>query len=235
MEEKELKGFQKLRKDLKGMTFKEKVDHLWTYYRWVIIVVFMSCLLISLLASTYINANTHTILSGLYINVTPDETAKQYLQTDFQAIHTTGVKWEDMILKEVTLEDKNKTNDLEAYTYTITSIHSLFAAQSVDYIITDQLGLESVWPTDQAEQAFVDLREFLTEEELKTLTEQGKMLYVGGLEEGIPMAVEISHLPIIKEHFGTDKLVFFSVITNSTRKDMTRTFWEYLNAWETTN
>ncbi len=232
MEEKELKGLKKLRHDLKGMTFKEKADHLWTYYRWVIIVVVMFCLLISLLTTTYINANTHTLLAGLYINVNPDDTAKQYLQDDFQAIHTTGAKWEDLILKEVILEDKNTTQDLEAYTYTITSIHALFASQSLDYMLTDQLGLETVWPKDKADEAFVDLREFLTEEELKTLTEQGKMLYMGGLEEGVPMAVEVSHLPLIQEHFGTDKLVFFTVITNSPRKELTRTFWDYLNNWE---
>ncbi len=229
----ELKGFKKLRRDLKGMTFKEKVDHLWTYYRWVIIVVVMSCLLISLLASTYINANTHTLLAGLYINVNPDDTAMAYLETDFQAIHTTGVKWEDNVLKEVQLEDKNKTNDLEAYTYTITTIHSLFASQSVDYMLTDQLGLESVWPTDRADEAFVDLREFFTEEELQELTAAGKVLYKGGLEAGVPLAVEVSDLPLIREHFGTDQLVFFTVISNSTRKDMVRTFWDYLNQWET--
>ena len=27
------KGFAKLKHDLKGMTFKEKAEHLWTYYR----------------------------------------------------------------------------------------------------------------------------------------------------------------------------------------------------------
>lgn len=224
MEEKELKGFRKLRHDLKGMTFKEKADHLWTYYRWVIIVVVMFCLLISLLTSTYINANTHTLLAGLYINVNPDDTAKQYLQTDFQSKYTTGAKWEDLVLKEVLLEDKNTTNDLEGYTYTITSIHALFAAKSIDYMLADQVGLESVWPTNQADEAFVDLREFFTEEELKELTDAGKVLYKGGLEKGVPLAVEVSHLPLIQEHFGTDELVFFTIITNSPRKDMVRTF-----------
>ena len=228
----ELKGFKKLRHDLKGMTFKEKIDHLWTYYRWVIIVIFMGCLLISLLTTTYINSHTHTLLAGLYINVDPDDTARQYLETDFQAKYTTGAKWEDNLLKEILLEDKNKTQDLEGYTYTITNVHALFASQSLDYILADKTGLENVWPTSQAEEAFVDLREFFTEAEMKELTDAGKVLYMGGLEEGVPLAVEVSHLPLIQEHFGTDELVFFTIITNSPRKDMVRTFWDYLNAWE---
>lgn len=228
----ELKGFKKLRHDLKGMTFKEKIDHLWTYYRWVIIVIFMGCLLISLLTTTYINSHTHTLLAGLYINVDPDDTARQYLETDFQAKYTTGAKWEDNLLKEILLEDKTKTQDLEGYTYTITNVHALFASQSLDYMLTDKTGLENVWPTSQADEAFVDLREFFTEAEMKELTDAGKVLYMGGLEEGVPLAVEVSHLPLIQEHFGTDELVFFTIITNSPRKDMVRTFWDYLNAWE---
>ena len=232
-ETKELKGLKKLRHDLKPMTFRQKVDHLWTYYRWVIIVVVMTCLLISMLTTMYINANTNTLLAGVYINVNLDDTAREYLQTDFQETYKTGVKWEDLVLKEVVLEDFSKTQDLEGNQYTLTSIHALFAGKSVDYIIADQEGLETVWPTDQAEDAFLDLSTFLTEEELAQLTADGKMLYMGGAESGTPMAVEISDLPLVKEHFQTgDELVFFCVVTNSERLEMARTFWDYLNSWE---
>lgn len=233
MEEKELKGLAKLRHDLKPMPFKKKVEHLWTYYRWVIIVVVMFCLLISMLSSMYINANTKTLLAGLYINTWLDDTARGYLETDFQAKYTTGVKWEKLRLKEVVLEAFNKTQDIEGNQYTLTNIHALFASQELDYIIADQEGLETVWPTDQADEAFTDLREFFTPEELEKLTAEGKMLYKGGAETGVPLAVEVSDIPLIREHFQTgDELVFFCVVTNSPRKELTRTFWDYLNAWE---
>lgn len=233
MEEKELKGLAKLRHDLKPMPFKKKVEHLWTYYRWVIIVVVMFCLLISMLSSMYINANTKTLLAGLYINTWLDDTARRYLETDFQAKYTTGVKWEKLRLKEVVLEAFNKTQDIEGNQYTLTNIHALFASQELDYIIADQEGLETVWPTDQADEAFTDLREFFTPEELEKLTAEGKMLYKGGAETGVPLAVEVSDIPLIREHFQTgDELVFFCVVTNSPRKELTRTFWDYLNAWE---
>ena len=91
----QLKGMARLKQDLKGMTFSEKVSHLWTYYRWIIIVVIMSLLLISILATTFINANTKLLLGGVGLNLDVDDTARQYMTDEFEGKHGTGLKWED--------------------------------------------------------------------------------------------------------------------------------------------
>ena len=42
-------GMKKLKADLKNMTWKQRWEHLWTYYRWVIIVAVMAVMIISVI------------------------------------------------------------------------------------------------------------------------------------------------------------------------------------------
>lgn len=238
------KGFAKLKHDLKGMTFKEKAEHLWTYYRWVIIVAFMSLLLISLLVSTYVNAHTNLLVGGIGLNLGVDDTAKQALTEGFQKQHgNAALRWEDAEFVDVSLRSGPNTdvNDAEQRQYNMVNIHAMYAGQDLDYIISDEEGIYALWPDKEENRPYMDLRKFFTEEQIAAFGKEGRLLIYGNgesakdgalREEDQVIGVDISGLPLVKEHFSTKEKVYFCVVKNSPRMDALHTFWEYINAWK---
>lgn len=224
------KGFAKLKHDLKGMTLKEKAEHLWTYYRWIIIVVFMSLLLISLLVTTYVNTHTNLLLGGVGMNLKTDDTAKKVLTEDFQKQYGNQLlRWEDAEFVDVALRSGPNTSidDYEQRQYNVMNIHAMCAGKDLDYILSDEEGIYALWPENEEDRPYYDLRKFFTEEQIDALGKEGRLMIYNEQVIG----VDISNLPLVKNHFGTKEKVFFCVVKNSPRMDMLHSFWDYINAW----
>lgn len=235
MEVKEAKGFKKLKQNMKGMTLREKAVHLWTYYRWVIIVVVMAILTVSGGCAIYKNANSNTVVAGLCLNLDASDKVEAYLTTSMKEEHGLGRKYEDAHFFEMILEDFSKTEDIQGNQYTLTAIHAMFNGQEIDYMITDLVGLQNVYDVNKQDQAFYDLRKFFSDEQWDQIKVQdNKILYIGGAETGIPVAVNIADLPIVQEQFKGvgDGPIFFCIISNTERLDKVHAVWDYLNNWE---
>ena len=233
-----LKGFAKLKNDMQGMTWKKKLEHLWTYYRWIPVVAVALVMLVALLVRSYININTETLLSGVAINLEPDTVAHAFLTDEFQEKYTTGVRWEKTRLQEVDLESFSETTDFQTNEYKRTSILALCAGKELDYVLADEVGLQSMWPAGDTDDAFLELTEFFTEEEMAQFAAQDRLAYFKyqneDTEDARPMAVDVSGLPFIKEHFKGqfDGPVFFCVVINTPRMEQVRTLWNDMNNWE---
>lgn len=226
----QLKGLARLKRDLKGMTFTEKVSHLWTYYRWIIIVVIMSMLLISILTTTYINANTKLLLGGVGLNVDIDDTARAYMTDEFEAKHGTGLKWEDAEYAELILRSGPNSESYEERQYNIVNIHSLIAAKNLDYVVGDLEGILCVWTQEEESFPFLRMDQIFTAQELEVLGDQQRLL----IDEasGAAVGIDITDLPLVQKHFGTQEKVYFCIIKNSPRLELVRAFYDHLTAWK---
>ena len=205
-------GVKKLKADLKNMTWKQRWEHLWTYYRWVIIVAVMSVMIISVIISCVINLNTNMLIAGVTINVELDEKGTAALTEDFKAEHGTGVKYEDAPLNRIYLQDFEKTQDYQDNYYTLMSLLSLCSAQELDYIIADQIGMENMLK----QEAFLDLSTFFTAEELEALGDKVVMARSAEQadDESIPVVVDITELAFVQgfANVGEDDKVYFGVV-----------------------
>ncbi len=224
-------GMKKLKADLKNMTWKQRWEHLWTYYRWVIIVAIMSVMIISVIISCIINLNTNLLVAGVTINVELSEEGKALLTEDFKAEHGTGVKYEDVSLNLIYLQDFEKTQDYQDNYYTLMSLLSLCSAQELDYIIADQIGMENMLK----QEAFMDLSTFFTADELAQLGDAVVMARSSEQadEESIPVAVDITQLPFVQmfTDLNEGEKVYFSVVQNSPRLEQVRQIWEVLSGF----
>lgn len=224
-------GMKKLKADLKNMTWKQRWEHLWTYYRWVIIVAVMAVMMISVIVSCVINLNTNTLVAGVCINVELDETGHNALTEDFKAKYGTGVKYEDVPLTQVYLEDFESTKNYQDNYYTLMSLLSLCSAQELDYIIADQIGMENLLK----QEAYMDLSAFFTADELAALGDKVIMARSSEQEddESIPVAVDITDLPFIQAAAtpDEDEKVYFAVIQNSPRMEQVRQIWDFINGF----
>lgn len=224
-------GMKKLKADLKNMTWKQRWEHLWTYYRWVIIVAVMAVMIISVIVSCVINLNTNTLIAGVCINVELDEKGNATLTEDFKAQYGTGVKYEDALLTQVYLEDFEKTKDYQDNYYTLMSLLSLCSAQELDYIIADQIGMENMLK----QEAYMDLSTFFTADELAALGDKVIMARSSEQEddESIPVAVDITDLPFVRASATPDEedKVYFAVIQNTPRLEQVRQLWDFINGF----
>ena len=81
-----IQGCIKLKNALKPMTFKEKCEHLWEYYKEWLLVVFLVIMGISLLTTIIANRSKDVLVSGMVVNVSMDPRGMNYLTTDYAKV-----------------------------------------------------------------------------------------------------------------------------------------------------
>ena len=90
----QVNNLKNLKSDMANMTYGEKLNHIWTYYRWVLIVVLILIMAVSVLLASIENKRTITLLGGVTVNVQLSEEGKAELTDEYLEIIGTGNKRE---------------------------------------------------------------------------------------------------------------------------------------------
>ncbi len=222
-------GFKKLKKDLSKMTFKDKLNHLWTYYKSSLLILAVVILVGSIFVTSCRARNTRTILAGVGVNVALTEEGTSYVKEDYYARTATG-GLEQVIYTESVQERFSSTTDFQTSYTQLMNLVALISAQELDYLLLDAIGVENLL----AHGVFMDLRDFFTEAELEALGDKVIWMESTNSDDSklqMPVAVNIEHLPFTQAHTINTKDTFFAVVSNTLRKETCRDFWAYLNAW----
>lgn len=223
------KDIQKLREEMKPMTFKQKVDHIWTYYKdYILVSLPFLLIIVGLIASSISNA-TEKVVTGIMVNITIDQEGFNYLSTDYEEY--LGIeKGQEVKLEYTNFEDLTTSTDTENNYYAAMGVIGEVSAKTLDYMILDGMSMQFY----STQEVYGDLRTVFTEEELATFKEKNLLVYC--LEEGQteewPAAVKIDDLPFVKKYIRSDDSVFFALSGSSQKLEACRAIWEYINAWE---
>lgn len=225
-------GFQKLRSDLKPMSFKQKCEHLWEYYKEWLIVVFIVCMGISLASTIIAEQKKEVLVSGMMINISIDQRGMYYLTRDYAeylgATSENQVAEMDYTSFGDPLDPENGENSF----YASMILPSRVTGAMLDYMILDKYSMEYYITHD----VYMDLRDFFTQEELAQLEAEKRVVYAQ--EEGsfdrCPIAVTITGLPFIQEYVAPTDDIYFALSGSSPRPEMCRNVWNYLHAWKAT-
>ncbi len=229
------KGWIKLINDMKPMTFKQRVDHLWTYYKPYLIIVAMVIMVLGFAFNVLDHRSKTPLVSGMMVNLSMEQEGINYLQDDYQ--------------KELSPDDKNKIVEFD-YTYfgdpsdPENSESSYYAAmtlvarvseQMLDYALLDKFAMEYYMGQD----VYLDLREFFTADELAALEAENRLMYLQIQEEEneepgerFPVAVDITNLPFVKDTVTSEGPIYFVLSGHIRNLDMCRNVWDRLHAWE---
>lgn len=222
-------GWKKLKENLAAMTFKDKVNHLWTYYKGTLVILVIVIAACSLVTTAWKNKHTTTLLSGISINVILSEEGKAYVQDDYFATVSQG-GLEKVQYTEMLQDDFTNTATMEESYMGLMSLIALSVSEELDYILMDEQVIRNML----AQDIFLDLREFFTEEELEAL---GDYVIWGQLgpednPQYMPFAVNVEHIPFIAANADNVKDTYFAVVVNTPRIEELRGFWEYLHQWQ---
>ena len=215
--------FAQLKVDLEPMTFPEKIDHIWTYNKeLILIVVGFSILIIGLLVAFL--QKPDVVFCGFVINAELSEEGTNYLTTDYGKVIGVKGKEEAQLITGIY---NLKVSSAAAYNdATMQQISAYCYDASLDYILGDQVVLEALTGAD----IYVNLQEFFSEDEYAQL--QGKFLTTK-LEDGteIAYAVNISDTKFAKDCVTNNTELYLSFINNTKHMDRCHEFWNYILNW----
>lgn len=222
-------GWAKLRADLKPMTFRQKVDHLWTYYKVFIFVFLFLCSPLFLLG-TFLNRQSQEVLvSGMMVNLSVDPELITYMTTDYAK--DLGATSEKQIaeLDYANFGDLFDSQNAEGNYNQMMMLVARVSAGTLDYMLLDQTAMEYYI----VQEVYLDLREFFTPQELEALNAEGKVIYARqeDQEDKWAVAVDISDTAFVKENVNSEGPVYFALSGNYQRPEICRNVWERIQNW----
>lgn len=225
-------GFKKLKEDLSRMTFKEKVNHLWTYYKSTLLIAAIAVVVLSIVITSIINVNSDIIVSGVSVNVPLSEAGKQYLDEDYYNKVYDGNGLKKVEFSELSLYDLSDAAHAQDTEYTLMALAALISEGELDYMIVDQSALTSFI---KYESILQDLRKLFPQEDLDKLGNKVAHMRLEEDGEDIPIAFDISDHPFILDNTNLggnpDKPIYLVFTLNSPREDACRAIYQYIMDW----
>ena len=223
-------GWLKLKKDLEPMTFSQKVEHIWMYYKYYLVVVFLVGFTLSITATMLVSRSKEILVSGIMVNIYMEQEGFNYLTEDY--LEDLGGKEGSQLveLTSVNFGDPFDPADGENSYYSSQILTARVSGQMLDYMLLDKFGFEYY----VAQEVYLDLREILTQEELQQLDKDGKVVYVmeEETEERIPAAVIITDTQFVKDNMHMEGDTYFALSGSTQRKDMCRDAWDRIHNWQ---
>lgn len=219
--------WQELKDALRPMPWKKKLEHLWEYYKWVLVLLTVVGFVISIVCIGYSNARVEGLLYGEIVNLSFDTEGLDYLTTDFLE-HIGGVKGDQKtpayMSNLVVGEDSTYNN----YYAPLMRTSSEISNHKLDYALMDSRALATYFE----EEFLLDLRELFTAEELAQMEEN--LVYVLYEETGekIPMAINVTGTAFVQNRMNHDMAAYLGFVGNTQRKETCRIFFDYFMAYQ---
>ena len=236
--------FRELMEDMKPMTFGEKVDHLWTYYKEYLFLVVLGVAMAVGLVTMIMNQNKDVLVMGIIANSSISVEGKDYLETGyFEKIG--GRKGQQVVLYTTNFQSMEDPTSAEDNYNAAQMLTGQVSAGQLEYAIVDELAM-SFYVT---QAVFLDLRELFTADELEELARQDMLMYAteGDVDENgdlIPGTGDIEGrypvgLKLQNTAFGQEALYgktnYFVVGGNNPDKEQVRGIWAHILNWEQRN
>lgn len=222
-------SFKELREDLKPMTFPQKLDHLWTYYKYYLLVALVVLVFVAALVTGIVNANKEVLISGMMANISMKQAGFNYLSEGYEEV--LGATGNQVVeLTYTNFEDLETSDDVETNYNAAQVLTARVSGAMLDYAILEQMSFEFYL----TQEVYLDLREFFTEEELQRLAEADMLAYARDAETGNrwPVAVKITTWPFTRDNISTQGEIYFIISGNSPDMEAIRGILEHIRAWE---
>ena len=220
MEENRLKAhLRKLKEDLAPMSWRSRIEHLWTYYKWLVFAAIGAGIFLHMLLTAAIAGNREVLLSGIGINI-PTSPAGVTCLTDDYLTRLEGTKRQTVQYQDEVLDFDNPTLGQDASYGTVVKVSGLITTENLDYLILDSKALDYYSEGD----LFMDLRQLFSQEDLAQLP----VLEM----EGVPMLIDLSGTWFFQTHITGQGPYYLAFAYNTPRPEACMELWQYLQSGE---
>ena len=220
----EKSGFQNFIETMKRLTWKERFEHFWEYYKWVAVAVILVIIAaVSVVIS--VRENTKPLLyGGVSINVGISEEGSAYL-VDSWMEHMQGNPKKDRVdFSEMLLNlEANTMSDLGMAN--AEKLMTMVEGGDLDYLIMDAYALSYCGSNGM----FVPLENALSQQTIAKF--EGKIVTIETDDGSYFGAIDITDLPFVKAHMTSSDKVYIAFPGNTGRESKNEAFLQYLMDW----
>lgn len=220
---------QKVKSEFKGMTPRQKLEHFWEYYKWILGLLVALIALVCAIVSAVQSLNTTIRMAGALVNVEMTPDGFLLIQDDYG--DRIGVQEDSEIITVHNMQFKDPYTTLDQ-TYALNiheSILGMVEGKSLDYILFDDVAL----PFFLDPEVLMDLREQFTTQELEDMGTSVIYLQMAETGEKIPVAINIADTAFYSQHILSKGPIYLGFISNTPRTEICRDFWLYLKGGQT--
>lgn len=219
-------NFKELKATLSKMSWQERISHIWFHYKYVLLLVIAAVIVVCGIISSASNKKIEVLYSGAVVNVNLSDTSEQYLHENWMKKLNGQEETQKVELLQISFQDLLTTKDPEKDSASAMHVTAMVAAQSLDYVIMDEIGYHQYKDQD----IFASVEEALPEELQAKLESSFVYHTYDGVE--FPIAIDISDLPFIKNNAKDSGKVYIAFPGNTGRTERNAEFVNYLLNWE---
>ena len=199
----------------KALSFQKKLEHIWLYYKWgIFVAVAVVCVLISI-AGTVKENNRQTLISGIFINNSTSSQGYTHLKEGYWEYCGGNQDQKVELITGRNIDfDAETLSQEDAAAFMI--VASMIAAESLDYIITDEASLDDF----QEQEVVLDLRELLPKE---TLSRWDTVEH-----DGAVLALRLENTAFAREYSLSAENSCILVASNARNRENILRFLDYL-------
>ncbi len=221
--------FRELLAILKPMSWKARLDYLWTYYKIVPIVLVCLLAVLSTVVTSIQNSKVETLHSGVLFGVSVSEEGAKALSDDLLVLLEGN--GEDQVVNYQTLSymEGNDPADLQANQSTTMQLIARLTARDVDYVIFTEGSYKNYVHPDGY---YEDLRRVLTAQQMEALSD--RLVWTEKYEdiESYPVALDISDTEFAKCCNRVGEKLYLVIPIANPNVDRSPLFVDYLLNWK---
>ena len=214
---------KKLKGELAAMSWKQRIDHLWTYYKWVLGVLIGIIMIISIVITAISAKQIDVLFGGMTANLDLSDDAQIYLSEGLEELLVTKDK--QKVQLDMTGFGDLLDPEMAEYNYnSALQVIALVSARELDYVMMDQPALSFFVTQD----IFADLNEVLTPQQLEKF--EGRIVYAEPPEgERYPIALDLRDTAFAADSQLEEAYIGFP--GNTERAYTASQFLDYLLSW----
>lgn len=220
--------FRELLEDLKPMSFWQKVDHLWTYYKEYLFIVLFVILILVIGVTSFINGSKEAIIRGMLVNTTITQEGYDYLTEDYFSKMGGDASKQLVEMDYANFKDlADPTNSEDNYSASL-KLMARVSSELLDYALVDQMAFEFYL----TQEVYGNLLTLFSQEELDAMGD--KVIYAMQEENTVrwPVAINLSDSDFVQDAIGEDTKVYFVLSGRNPNLEACRSIWDHIHAWE---
>lgn len=218
----------KLKQTLAPMTWQQRLDHLWTYYKVVAVIFVIFCIVVSLVITGIQNKQIDHLYSGVLVNVPLTDDGMAVFTNDLLLRYGSGNGKEVIDLEQLYYGDDSIPDIAENNQDVLLRLTVLAGAQSVDAILCNEYFLNQF----VIYSGYGDMRQILSEQQQEKLSD--RLVWSKEISENAsyPVAVDISGTEFVKNCVSNTDKVYLFFPHSSDNAERNIDFVDYILQWK---
>lgn len=222
--------FKKLKENMQGMTFLEKVDHIWTYYKETMLVIFIVGVIIVGVVWSLVGERPTEYTCGIMSNAELSSEGHHYLTKVFLEDVLKKPEGRIFLRSSDLIEMEETVQAVQSKAQNVQSVLAQIEAKKIDYMLMDNYSVQYY----VKENIYKDLSQILTKEELALLEQQDMLFSIREESEDVshPVGINIAKMDFGKDCLNVEGPVYLVFIRNTDEKENCLKLWEHIKAWK---